>query len=97
MDILVKLQSTGDINLIVPLTIDGGTPDTGATLTVKAINPDGSENTSFTAPTISEAIAGSGVYKLIFPAAAGHRPGAGGLAQFPRRALSSTSDAPQAR
>lgn len=73
MDILVKTQTTGDINIIVPLMINTGAPDTGATLTVKAINPDGSENTSFTAPTISEAIATTGVYKLIFPAAAANK------------------------
>lgn len=73
MDILVKTQATADINIIVPLVINTGAPDTGATLTVKAINPDGSENTSFTAPTTSEVIAGSGVYKLIFPAVAANK------------------------
>ena len=73
MDVLVKTQATADINLIIPLMINTGAPDTGATLTVKAINPDGTENTSFTAPTISEVIAGSGVYKLIFPAAAANK------------------------
>jgi len=73
MDILVKTQATADINIIIPLMINTGAPDTGATLTVKATNPDGSENVSFTAPTISEVVAGSGVYKLIFPAAAANK------------------------
>lgn len=73
MDILVRTQATADINLIIPLMINTGAPDTGATLTVKAINPDGTENSSFTAPTISEVIASSGIYKLIFPAAAANK------------------------
>lgn len=67
MDIYVRLQETAAINIIVGLGINTGAPDTGATLTVKAINPDGTENTTFTQPTISEVIASSGVYKLIFP------------------------------
>ena len=73
MDVLVKTQATGDINLIVPLVINTGAPDTNATLTVKAINPGGTENTSFTAPTISEVISTTGVYKLIFSAAAANK------------------------
>lgn len=73
MDVLVRTQATADINLIVPLMINTGAPDTGATVTCKAINPDGTENTSFTAPTISEAVATTGVYKLIFPAAAANK------------------------
>ena len=73
MDILVRTQATADINLIVPLMINTGAPDTGATVTCQAINPDGTMNTAFTAPTISEAVAGSGVYKLIFPAAAANK------------------------
>ena len=73
MDIIVRTQATADINIIIPLAINTGAPDTGATVTVKAINPDGTENTSFTTPTISEVIASSGVYKLVFSASAANK------------------------
>lgn len=70
MDILTRLQSDADINIVVPLVINTGAPDTGATLTIKAIKPDGTEHTTFTQPTITEVIAASGVYLLVFPSAA---------------------------
>jgi hypothetical protein len=35
---------------------------------VAAINPDGTQNTTFSAPTISQVIATSGAYKITFPA-----------------------------
>lgn len=70
MDILIRTQASGDVILTVPLALTTGAPDTGATLTVKAINPDGTENTTFTQPTITEVIATSGVYRLTFAAAA---------------------------
>jgi hypothetical protein len=59
-------QSYGTFNNIaVALVKADGTPDTGATLTVKALTPWGTVAT-FTAPTITEPIAGSGVYNLSF-------------------------------
>lgn len=70
MDIICKKQETADVLITIPLMINTGAPDTGATLTVKAINPDGSENTAFTTPTITEIISGGGVYKLTFSTAA---------------------------
>lgn len=77
MDILVKTQASGDIVIILPLMINTGAPDTGlstpVSFVIKAVNPDGSENTSFTAPTVSELIASSGIYKMIFPAAAANK------------------------
>jgi len=73
VDIHVRTQATAAINIVVPLVINTGAPDTGATVTVKAINPDGTENTTFTAPTITEVITGSGVYLLVFPTAAANK------------------------
>lgn len=70
MDILCKLQSQGHINITIPMVLEANTPDTGlvggTSFLVKAIDPDGAEAT-FTAPTVTEIIAGSGVYKMIFP------------------------------
>jgi len=73
MDILVKTQATADINIIVPLALNTGAPDTGATLSVKAINPDGTENTAYTAPVITEVVVGSGAYRLTFAAGAANK------------------------
>lgn len=73
MDIICKKQETADVIITVPLAINTGAPDTGATLTIKAINPDGSENTTFTAPTVTEIISGGGVYKLTFGTTAASR------------------------
>jgi hypothetical protein len=65
-----KLQATADINISVTLALSTGAPNDGATVTVKAIKPDGSEHTAFTAPTITETVVGSGVYTLTFSAGA---------------------------
>lgn len=73
MDIICKKQETADVIITVPLDINIGAPDTAATLTIKAINPDGSENTTFTAPTTTEIISGGGVYKLTFGTAAANK------------------------
>jgi len=70
MDIIVKKQETSDVIICVPLVINTGAPDTAATVTVTAINPDGTQNTTFTAPSITEVIASSGVYRLTFSTAA---------------------------
>lgn len=70
MDIIAKTQVTSSLNIIIALMTNAGVPDTGATLTVKAINPDGSENAAFTQPTITEVISASGVYRLVFASAA---------------------------
>jgi hypothetical protein len=65
-----KLQATADINISVTLALSTGAPNDGATVTVKAIKPDGTEHTTFTAPTITETVTGSGVYTLTFSAGA---------------------------
>jgi hypothetical protein len=66
VDIYVKAQTTAAINIVLGLGINTGAPDTGATVSCKAIKPDGTEAT-FTAPTITEVIASSGVYLFVFP------------------------------
>lgn len=73
MDIICKKQETADVIITIPLVINTGLPDTAATLTIKAINPDGSENTAFTQPTTTEIIAGGGVYRLVFSTSAATR------------------------
>jgi prefoldin subunit 5 len=65
-----KLQATADINILVSLALSTGAPDTGATVTVKALKPDGTEHTTFTAPTITETVTGSGTFVLTFAAGA---------------------------
>lgn len=73
MDIIIKKQETADVIICVPLVINTGLPDTAATVTIKAINPNGTENTTFTAPSVTEVIATSGVYRLTFSTAAANK------------------------
>jgi prefoldin subunit 5 len=68
MDIWVKTQVTGNINIVVPFASAALALETGSTLTVKIINPAGADITaSVTAPTITEVVAGQGIYLIQFP------------------------------
>lgn len=73
MDISVRKQEYSTINIVVPIVLNTGAPDTGATITVAAINPDGTQNTTFTSPSISEVISSSGVYLLSFGSGAANK------------------------
>jgi hypothetical protein len=67
---IVRTQVSGDINLVVSLATSLGAPDTGASLSFKYINPNGTENTTATAPSVAEVIPSSGVYRLTFASGA---------------------------
>jgi prefoldin subunit 5 len=68
MDIWVKTQVTGNINIVVPFATAALALETGSTLTVKIISPAGADITaSVTAPTITEVVAGQGIYLIQFP------------------------------
>lgn len=63
---MARPQATASVIVIVGLGLNTGAPDTGNIPTVRAFKPDGTENTTFTAPTIAEQTGGSGIWKFTF-------------------------------
>lgn len=66
LTMMARPQATADVILLLGLALNTGAPDTGNTPTIRAFNPDGTENTTFTAPTIAEQTGGSGIWKFTF-------------------------------